>query len=100
MITKIGTVLLACLLLQAVCVAQNSKVVTDDTIAFQVKIKLADDPLVQGGAINVTAENGVVTLSGAVRSNPAKAKAAKLAQKVKGVKQVVNDLVVNPHPGQ
>ena len=101
MIPKICTVLLVCLILQTVCLAEGSKVVpTDSTIAMQVEIKLAADQIVKGTAIAVNVMDGVVTLSGAVETIQIKARPAKLAQKVKGVKQVLNNLEVSTHPGQ
>jgi hyperosmotically inducible protein len=66
--------------------------ITDDSIYDQVRIKLANDQLVKGGALQVDVKNGVVTLSGAVDQNKQKDKATKLAKKVKGVKQVVNNI--------
>jgi len=39
-----------------------------------------------------------VTLSGAVEQDKQKEKAEKIARKVKGVKQVVNNLDIKTHP--
>jgi osmotically-inducible protein OsmY len=98
MITRICTLLLACLLLEAVCLAKDPPLVNDDTITDQVRIKLADDPLVKGGALAVEVKQGVVTLSGAVEMDKQKEKAEKVARKVKGVKQVVNNIEIKTHP--
>jgi len=98
MITRICTLLLACLLLAAVCLAKDPPLVNDDTITDQVRIKLADDPLVKGGALAVDVKQGVVTLSGAVEMDKQKEKAEKVARKVKGVKQVVNNIEIKTHP--
>jgi osmotically-inducible protein OsmY len=100
MISKICTVLLAGLALQAVCVAKDPPPVTDDTITDQVRIKLASDPVVKGGALQVEVKQGVVTLSGAVELDKQKDKAEKIARKVKGVKQVVNNLEIKTHPAK
>jgi len=100
MITKICTLLLVCFVLQAVCLAKNPPVVNDDTITDQVRIKLADDPVVKGGALTVVVKQGVVTLSGAVELDKQKEKAEKVARKVKGVKQVVNNLEIKTRPGK
>jgi len=71
-----------------------SKPVTDNYIIDMVRIKLSGDPEVKGGALEVNSVQGVVTLTGSVETQHQKDKAAKLAKKVKGVKQVVNNLVL------
>jgi len=98
MITKICTLLLTALLLQTLCLAKNPPVVNDDTITDQVRIKLADDPLVKGGALTVEVKQGVVTLTGSVEQEKQKEKAERVARKVKGVKQVVNHIEIKTHP--
>jgi osmotically-inducible protein OsmY len=101
MISKICTVLLAGLALQAICAAKDPPPITDDTITDQVMIKLASDPVVKGGGgIKVEVKQGVVTLSGAVEQDKQKEKAEKIAKKVKGVKQVVNNLEIKTHPAK
>jgi osmotically-inducible protein OsmY len=67
---------------------------TDAVIVRQVRIKLADDPLVKGGALEVTCLDGVVTLKGAVSSQKAIARAERDAESVRGVREVVNTLAV------
>ena len=69
---------------------------TDDRIFDQVRMKLATDADVKGGAFDVTVKDGVVTIKGRVDTEKGKAKATKLAKKVKGVKEVDNELVVGP----
>ena len=93
MILKLFATLLACCLLASVVLAAD-KVVSDDTLYDQVRIKLAGDAEVKGGALKVDVKQGVVTLEGAVETQRQKDKAARLAKKVKGVKQVVNNLVL------
>jgi osmotically-inducible protein OsmY len=93
MITRICCVLLAFCFLASVCVADN-KPISDDVIVDQVRIKLAGDQEVKGGAIKVDCKQGVVTLAGAVDTEGARGKAAKLAKKIKGVKDVINNLTV------
>jgi osmotically-inducible protein OsmY len=100
MISKICAVLWAGLALQTLCVAKDPPPVTDDTITDQVRIKLASDPIVKGGALQVDVKQGVVTLSGAVELDKQKDKAEKIARKVKGVKQVVNNLEIKTHPAK
>ena len=74
--------------------AQKGSALNDDAIVDQVRIKLADDPIVKGGALSVECQNGVVTLTGAVETEKQKARAEKVTKKVKGVKQVVNQLTI------
>ncbi|MBV9305494.1 MAG: BON domain-containing protein [Acidobacteriaceae bacterium] len=68
----------------------------DDRIFDQVRMKLATDADVKGGAFDVTVKDGVVTIKGRVDTDKGKAKATKLTKKVKGVKEVDNELVVGP----
>lgn len=68
----------------------------DDDIYDKVRLRLAGDPDVKGGALDVSVKDGVVTIKGIVRTAKAKAKADKLAMKVKGVTKVVNELRVSP----
>jgi hyperosmotically inducible protein len=97
MITKICASFLLAFLLAGVCLAAD-KVLSDDAIVDQVRIKLAADQDVKGGGLTVDCKNGVVTLSGPVENSHAKDKATKLAKKVKGVKQVVNNLTTGERP--
>jgi len=84
------------LLLAGVTVAGAQQAASDDQIYDLVRRRLAGDPDVKGGAFDITVANGVVTLKGTVRSEKARRKADKLTRKVKGVKDVVNQLVVKP----
>ncbi len=68
----------------------------DDRISDQVRMRLATDPDVKGGALDVTVHDGVVVIRGRVDTEKGKNKATKLAKKVKGVKQVDNELKVGP----
>ena len=67
---------------------------SDDTIYDNVRRKLASDPLVKGGGLNVDVKQGVVTLTGVVEQDKQKERAAKLTKKVSGVKSVTNELQV------
>ncbi len=71
---------------------------SDDRIFDQVRMRLATDADVKGGALDVTVKDGVVTIKGRVDTDKGKSKATKLAKKVKGVKEVDNELTVGP-PG-
>ena len=83
--------------------AYAQKASSDDQLHDKVKERLASDRDVKGGGIEVDVKDGVVTLSGKVRDDRAKLKAEKIVRKVPGVKNVVNDLVVEfgakPTPG-
>lgn len=68
----------------------------DDRIVDQVRMKLADDPDVKGGGLDVSAHDGTVVLKGRVDTERGKRKAEHLAKKVKGVKDVDNELLVGP----
>jgi osmotically-inducible protein OsmY len=70
------------------------KHVSDDQIYDLVRRKLADDPVVKGGAMEVEVKDGVVTLKGKVEYDEQKIKAEKLSRKVSGVKRVDNQLTV------
>lgn len=69
---------------------------SDDQIDFKVRTRLAGDADVKGGAFDVSVKDGVVTLKGRVDTEKGKAKATKLTKKVKGVKDVDNELKVGP----
>ncbi len=69
---------------------------SDDRISDQVRMRLATDADVKGGALDVTVKDGVVTMKGRVDTDKGKNKATKLAKKVKGVKDVDNELQVGP----
>lgn len=68
----------------------------DDEIYDKVRLRLAGDPEVKGGGLEVVVADGVVTIKGVVRSEKAKAKADKVAGKVKGVTKVINELKISP----
>ncbi len=82
-------------LIGPVAFAQKAPI-SDDTIYDQVRLKLASDPDVRGGAFEVEVKSGVVTLKGKVDKESFKQRAEKLAKKIKGVKSVVNQLLVEP----
>lgn len=66
----------------------------DDRLVDQVRIKLAGDRDVNGGGIDVSVKNGVVTLAGTVHREKQKQRAEHLAKKIKRVTRVVNNLKV------
>ena len=78
--------------------AADKKPLSDDAIVDQVRLHLAADPDVKGGAMTVECKDGVVTIGGQADTMKSKDKATRLAKKVKGVKQVVNNLIVGEKP--
>jgi len=71
---------------------KTGEVITDAAITTEVKTKFLAEPGVSGLNINVDTDNGVVTLSGNVKSKAEAAKAMSIARDSKGVKRVVNHL--------
>lgn len=67
---------------------------SDDQIYDQVRLRLANDRDVKGGGIEVSVQQGVVTLRGKVHEEKQKIKAERITRKVKGVKKVINELKV------
>lgn len=73
------------------------KVVSDDLIYDRLRQKLATDPIVKGGAIEIEIKNGDVIMRGTLDSEKRKDRAAKVAKKVAGVKSVDNQIKVVSH---
>ena len=67
----------------------------DDKLYDQVRLRLAGDPMVNGGALEVDVKDGAVTLRGKVRTDKARERAEKVAKKVKGVKSVTNEIKID-----
>ena len=68
--------------------------VSDDVIHDEVLKKLAHDSTAKGGGFGVEVKDGVVTLTGKVRSEKQKDRAESLTKKVRGVTKVINKLVL------
>jgi osmotically-inducible protein OsmY len=81
---------------QGSLLAEQKAPVSDGQISDQVRMRLTTDADVKGGADEVTVQDGVVTIKGRVDTEKGKAKATKLAKKIKGVKSVDNQLLVGP----
>ena len=93
---RILSILILFVLIAAPLAAASQKGTSDDAITDNVRRKLANDPDVKGGALEVDVKNGVVTVKGKVKTDKARAKAERLIHKVKGVTGVQNQLVVDP----
>jgi len=91
--SKLCGILLLFLMLAGVGLAKQDAV-SDDMLYNNVKIKLAGDAIVKGGGLQIDVKDGVVTLGGAVEVPAQKERAEKLAKKVKGVKQVINNITI------
>jgi len=70
--------------------------VDDATITTRVKAKFAEDPVVSAMAIKVETLKGTVQLSGFSKSTLEKNRASQLAEKVPGVRDVDNNIMVKP----
>lgn len=92
----ISIAMLFALVLTPLFAEKDKTQITDDVIVDQVRVKIADDSEIGGQPIQVDAHNGVVVLTGKVSSEKFKAKAEKVAKKVKGVTGVENKLVIGP----
>ena len=68
--------------------------VDDAAITTKVKSQMATDKDVSATSVSVNTDNGVVNLTGFVKSNAEKQRAEQIARSVSGVKSVNNQLVV------
>jgi hyperosmotically inducible protein len=71
-----------------------ASVLDDATITAKVKSALIAEPQLKGLAIDVDTSKNVVTLSGSVASEQARADAERIAKQVEGVAGVKNNLEV------
>ena len=92
MIPRICTATLALILVWGAGAAADKP--TDAAIDDNVRIKLAADSEVNGGALKVEVKDGVVTITGLLETQRQKDKASKIAKRVKGVRQVVNNITL------
>lgn len=70
--------------------------IDDKTIATRVKTKFATDNTVSASRIEVESLNGTVQLTGFAESQAEKERAAAIARDVPDVKNVRNDIIVQP----
>lgn len=73
-------------------IGDNEPITGDPGITAAVKAKLLADSMVSGLRIDVDTENGVVTLTGNVKSKAEADRAVMIARKTDGVTRVVNNL--------
>ncbi len=72
--------------------------VDDASITAAVKEKLSKSASLKDAGIDATTKDGVVTLTGKVKTGGLKGAATNLAKSVKGVKKVDNQITVEPKP--
>jgi hyperosmotically inducible protein len=92
----LSAILLGALLAASAPVAADE--VTDSSITSWVNEALRHDPLVPASEISVSTQEGVVTLSGRVDNLAAKNRVDRQASKIRGVREVLNELNVAPSP--
>ena len=68
--------------------------VDDASVAAAVKAKLAKTPSLKTANLDASSKDGVVTLTGSVKTGGAKGVATNVAKSVKGVKKVDNQITV------
>src|SRR5438270_8630386 len=86
-------VLLLALMLSA-CGAATSGTSDDATISTRVKIALLNDPQLGPERLDARTFQGVVTLSGTVKSAAEEQQAIAVARKIRGVKDVMSELKI------
>lgn len=78
------------------CGKSVGNTIDDATITGRVKTAMLNDPQVAGLKIDVDTFKGVVTLSGAVKSQGEADKAVAIARQTPGVSDVKSTLQINP----
>lgn len=85
----------AALLGLAGCASPGGNSYVDDAmVTARVKKAIYNEPGLKVTDVSVTTEDGVVSLSGMVKSRAERNKATEVARKVEGVKRVKNELKV------
>jgi hypothetical protein len=68
--------------------------VSDDSIATDIKARMFSEPLLKSASVNVTAKDGIVTITGVVPDDAARLAAEQIASKTNGVRQVIDSTTV------
>jgi len=71
---------------------------SDDAVTTSIKAKLYSEPLLKSASVDVTAKDGIVTLSGQVPDDAARLAAQHIAATTPGVKTVVDETTMAPPP--
>jgi hyperosmotically inducible protein len=82
--------------LLSACAATTGPATDDLTTTTQVKIALVSDARAGGLRLNVSTLQGVVTLSGTVKSEADAQHAVAVARAVHGVRRVTSELTIQP----
>ena len=90
----LSAILLGAMLAASAPVAADE--VTDSSITSWVNEALRHDPLVPASEISVRTKEGIVTLSGRVDNLAVKNRVDRQASKIRGVREVLNELTVAP----
>jgi len=69
---------------------------SDDAVTTSIKAKLYSEPLLKSASVDVTAKDGIVTLSGQVPDDAARLAAQHIAATTPGVKTVVDQTTMAP----
>jgi len=69
---------------------------SDDAVTTGIKAKLYSEPLLKSAPVDVTAKDGIVTLSGQVPDDAARLAAQRIAATTPGVKTVVDQTTMAP----
>ncbi|HZV34902.1 MAG TPA: BON domain-containing protein [Verrucomicrobiae bacterium] len=72
--------------------------IDDRMVSAKVKGALNDSPVYKFPNVDVSTFNGTVQLNGFVDTQKQKVEAAQIASQVNGVKQLVNNITVQPSP--
>ena len=72
--------------------------IDDRLVSSKVKGALNDSPIYKYPNVDISTFNGTVQLNGFVDSQVQKDQAAQIASQVQGVKQLVNNITVQPSP--
>ena len=72
----------------------------DEAISTDLKAGLFSDPTLKSANIDVAVKDGVVTLSGGVSDEAARSAAERIAQGIKGVREVNDQIVVPSAPSE
>lgn len=94
MLRAIRVAVPAVLLLVALPPSLKAAPLTDRSIGLAVETELLSSEAVDAHRIDAQARDGIVTLSGKVDNLLAQRRAAKVAQQVKGVRSVINQIIV------
>jgi hypothetical protein len=71
---------------------------SDDAVTTSIKAKLYSEPLLKSASVDVTAKDGIVTLTGQVPDDAARFAAQHIAATTPGVKTVVDQTAMAPPP--